>query len=189
MLNHGGERGRLAAPGGAGQKDDPTRRFSDGFADRVKAKLFEVGHLRLDMAQGHRPFAALLENVHAEASHPLDIVRKICFPILFQPGFEMVGHDVRQDVFHPGGGRIGGVDGNKLAADPQGNWVALLDMNIRGVSVNRCVQNLLKQFHARKITIPAPGGQERIPFSAEDNLRLTRTSVTGILTGGLTYIV
>jgi hypothetical protein len=94
VLEHGGERGGLAAAGGAGQQHDAARRLGDVLEDGHQPEGFKVRHLALDVAHGQRPLAALLEYVRPETSDALHEIREVHLALLLQTRREVFWDDV-----------------------------------------------------------------------------------------------
>ena len=84
VIDHRGQRRRLAAAGGAGHQHQTPFFIGDLLEDRRQAELFEGPNLRRDDADDHAHRAALLEDVAAEASQAGHAVGEVDFLILFE---------------------------------------------------------------------------------------------------------
>jgi hypothetical protein len=77
FVEHGGERGRLAATRGAGHENDAGSFLNDLAKDRRQSKLLQCRDLRLQPAHHDRVSAVLLENVDAKSGQILQRIATI----------------------------------------------------------------------------------------------------------------
>jgi len=67
-IDHRGESRRFAGAGRADHENEPSLQHDQIFEDIGHAEVFELRHLRGDVAQHHRRVAALVEHVDAKAA-------------------------------------------------------------------------------------------------------------------------
>ena len=93
LVDHGGQRGRLARAGGTGDQHQPAWLVAELLDDLGQPQLVERSNLERDSSEhpGHVPL--LQEHVAAEARQTLHAEREIQLLILFQPRLLLVGED------------------------------------------------------------------------------------------------
>src|SRR6266480_4470931 len=77
LVNHRGERGRLAAAGGAGDEHEAARALGEVREHRREAELLERADLFRNQSIDGGNRAALIEQVAAEAREPFDAEREV----------------------------------------------------------------------------------------------------------------
>src|SRR5438128_9588872 len=77
LVDHRGQRGRLARAGGSGDEHQAARFVADLFDHSREAKLLESEDLVGDLAVDGGGRAALVEDVGPEAGQPLDTERDV----------------------------------------------------------------------------------------------------------------
>ena len=93
LVDHRGQRRRLARAGRAGDEHEAARLVADLLDDRRQSELLEaedlVGDLPVDGGGG----AALVEDVRAEAGQPLDAEGEVELEVLFEAMLLRVGEN------------------------------------------------------------------------------------------------
>src|SRR5687768_17397285 len=79
LVDHRGERRRLAAAGRAGDEHEPTRTFGEFRENRRQVELLEAANLLGNQAVDRGDGPALVEDVAAEAADAADAEREIEF--------------------------------------------------------------------------------------------------------------
>ena len=99
-VNHGGERGGLAAARGPRHQRYAAPLLADLVKDFGHEQLVERPNLGGDDAQYHSHVAALLEDVHAEAAEARYAVRHVELSLLLELLLLAVGHHAEGHVQH-----------------------------------------------------------------------------------------
>ena len=84
FVQHGRQRGGLAAAGGAGHKNEAVLFLDDLPEHRRQMKRFQGGNLRLEPAKHHRVIAVLAEDVDAETAKILQGITAIARTVVRQ---------------------------------------------------------------------------------------------------------
>jgi hypothetical protein len=117
VVDHGGERGGLARAGGAHHQDQAALEHHQILQDFGHPEVFELGHLRRDVAQHHRRIAALIEHIDSEAPEAGLGNREIDLQ-LFVEVLDLLGsHESESRLAHRLGTQYLLVDGEDLALD------------------------------------------------------------------------
>src|SRR5262245_38556015 len=119
VLHHRRERGGFAGTGGAGNKDDASRRLGDTLDTRKEAQLFEWRDVSLHIPHGEAKSAALLENIGSKAADARDEVGEVDLAVFLKLRATMPGDDLLDDLVDPLFGGERALDGDKLAADSE----------------------------------------------------------------------
>src|SRR5581483_8695016 len=102
VVDHRGERRRLAAAGRAGDQDQAAPLRGDPLDHRREAEIADVAHPRRDESKRRLELATLIEDVHAEAAELGEAVAGVDLPRLLQPArrdvTEQLVRDRRDDV-------------------------------------------------------------------------------------------
>ena len=101
LVENGGERGRLARAGRAGDEHQPRLFPANLLEDRRQVQAFERGDDRVELAHDHADATLLAEDVHTEARLRAELVTAVA-----RAGFEqvideaaVVAEEVERDVF------------------------------------------------------------------------------------------
>ena len=97
VVDHRGERGRLARAGGAGDEDQAARFHGDALDDLGQHELLDRLHAERDHAEDDADRAALHEGVHAEAAEAGDRVGEVDLVELVEVRLLTRRHDRRRD--------------------------------------------------------------------------------------------
>ena len=143
VLQHGGQRGRLARPGNPGYEHKPARRHGDLLGNRRKIELADRARLKRDYAKGISDRSPLLVCVDAKATHSGNTERVIRFLEFRELLHVASGHRLLGDVpniLEPDGREL---HRDEIAVDAQCWRPTDLYVKIGRAALHHLVQNRL----------------------------------------------
>ena len=144
VVDHRGERRRLARAGGAGAQDQPALLVRDALEHDRQPELAHGHDLDRDDAQHQADRAALLENVAAEAAEPGHGVRDVDLEVLLELLLLAVAHDGERHrdgvLLHEA---LGLDERNQLAVDAQHRVRPHLQVEVGGLALRRHLQQVV----------------------------------------------
>ncbi len=144
VLDHGRQRGGLAAAGRAGDQHDSARRFGDVPDLFEQAQFREAGHMGFDVTHRQAPLAALLEQIGAEPPDSRNEVGEIGLALVGDAPAQVRRRDCLDDLVDPllSGQRT--LDGDKLAMNAENYRAADLQMHVGRSAFHGRFQNALE---------------------------------------------
>src|SRR5690606_11893857 len=100
VVDHAGERRRLAGARRTGDENESARMHRDVLEDAGRTEIVERENLRRDRAEDRGASSVLIERVHAEARELRDLERKVRLEELFEILPLFVVHDVIHHTVH-----------------------------------------------------------------------------------------
>ena len=99
VLDHAGQRRRLAAAGRPGDEDEAPRQVAELLDALGDAQLGEAPHRRQEAPEGAGHGALLHEDIGPEAAELLDAEGEVELELLLEEPLLLVGHDAVDDLF------------------------------------------------------------------------------------------
>ncbi len=144
LVQHGGERRRLAGAGGAGDEHQSARFLADLLDDRRQTELAEAADLVRNLPESGGDRAALVEDVGAEAGQPLDAEGEVELEVLLQAVFLVVGEDRVGDLLGLGRRERRNVERLEHAIDAHLGRRVGRDVQIRPPLLDHRLQHLIQ---------------------------------------------
>src|SRR5206468_8819060 len=163
VVDHGGERGGLAAAGGAGDEDESAPFRGDALDDRRQAELADLPHARRDQAQRGLHLTALVEDVDAETPELGVAVARVHL----QPLAELLRVVVTQELLGESAQRVT-IEARRVrprdqvAAHPEDGMRTGLEMNVRRLADDALAQDGF-ELHFLIPFRPSPSARPRPP--------------------------
>ena len=171
LVDHRGERRRLARPRGAGHENQAARLVRDLLDDGRQAELTEAENLVGDLAVNSGGCAALVEHVRAEAGKALDSERKIELEILLEAVLLRIGEHRVGELFCFGRRQRRQIERRELAIDPDLRRRIRRDVKIGATSLDHRLEQLMKR-DLNHILFPHPGTLARFSTRTTQNSEL-----------------
>ena len=131
MVDHRGERGRLAGAGGAGDEDHSLVEVAELGDDRRQRQLLERGHFRGNGAERGADARFLAEHVDAEAAAFGGHVREVEVVALARNIGLVAGEDLGDVALELPAPQVAELDGQQVAMHPQHRRNADGQMHVR----------------------------------------------------------
>jgi hypothetical protein len=112
------------------------------------------------MAHRQAPLATLLEQIRAKPANAWHKVGEVRFAFLLHAFAQMGRGDLVHHFVQPFIGRKRAFDGDKLAVNAKYDGRAHLDVDVRGSTFNRRLQNALKHFHIPQVNKSGRGTKD-----------------------------
>ena len=144
VVEHGGQRGRLAAPGRPGDEDEAALVEGDLFQDLGQEELADRLDLERDDAEGDGQRAALVEDASPEAAEALQAVGQVEVQVLLEALLLVIRHHLARQ-FLGVLGREPGEAGQRrqCPVDPDHRVVPRLQVNVRSVPLDGDLQEFI----------------------------------------------
>ena len=144
VVEHGGDRGRLAAAGRTHDQDQSLTGLGHLLQDGRQVQGLERWDVGTDPAGDQADHAALAEDVDAEAVLPAHLVGEVHRPVGDKELFLGRTHDLVDQFLHPLGGEGLGVGVLELAVEPQFGRLAHLQVDVVGLRFDRGLEKLVQ---------------------------------------------
>ena len=145
VLDHGRQRGRFAAAGGAADQDDAARGLRDAAEDGRKGKLLHGADLAFDIAQRDTVHAALFVRVDTKTAQVFHTVGEVRVAVLLVFLLHAHIHDLLEKHIEEFV-RRNEVDGIERTRDAKVDRRILLEQDIRCTVFHALCENLMEGF-------------------------------------------
>ncbi len=148
VVDHRGQRGRLARAGGTGHQDESTRLVGETPEDLREAEFGDAGALGGDTAQGDSDAATLMEDVDPETADTADRVGEVELVAVLEALALRQGHHALGK--HPGLIRIESgqlLHDDEASREPDRRRAAYLDVEIRASPIAHDLQQAVDIRH------------------------------------------